>query len=82
LGTIDEIKPVPNSTYNKLAVQCLNEHLCFVSRVVLADSFALRNRQLLKPANRYRSLEEKTTTPTNRILNDKLKQVLTVKKVV
>jgi spore germination protein YaaH len=40
-----------NSGFKKLAVQWLNEHLCFVSSVVLADSFVLRNRQLLKPAN-------------------------------
>jgi hypothetical protein len=42
-----------NSTYKKLAVQWLNEALCFVSSSVLADSFRLRNRQLLVAANRY-----------------------------
>ena len=42
-----------NSTYKKLAVQWLNEALCFVSSSVLADSFHLRNRQLLVAANRY-----------------------------
>jgi uncharacterized protein YgiM (DUF1202 family) len=42
-----------NSGFKKLAVQWLNEVLCFVSSSVLADSFVLRNRQLLKPANRY-----------------------------
>jgi hypothetical protein len=42
-----------NSTYKKLAVQCLNEALCFVSSFVVADSFRLRNRQLLVAANRY-----------------------------
>jgi len=36
-----------NSTYKKLAVQWLNETLCFVSSSVLADSLVLRNRQLL-----------------------------------
>ena len=41
-----------NSTYKKLAVQWLNEALCFVSSSVLADSFRLRNRQLLVAANR------------------------------
>jgi hypothetical protein len=46
-------KPADNSTYKKLAVQWLNEHLCFVSSVVLADSFVLRNRQLLVAAKRY-----------------------------
>jgi hypothetical protein len=39
-----------NSTYKKLAVQWLNESLCFVSSSVLADSFVLRNRQLLLAA--------------------------------
>ena len=41
-----------NSTYKKLAVQWLNEVLCFVSSAVLADSFVLRNRQLLVAAKR------------------------------
>jgi len=41
-----------NSTYNKLAVQWLNEALSFVSSFVVADSFVLRNRQLLVAANR------------------------------
>jgi hypothetical protein len=30
-----------NSTYKKLAVQWLNEHLCFVSSLVVADSLVL-----------------------------------------
>jgi hypothetical protein len=42
-----------NSTYKKLAVQWLNEALCFVSSLVVADSFVLRNRQLLVAENRY-----------------------------
>jgi len=42
-----------NSTYKKLAVQWLNEALCFVLSFVLADSFVLRNRQLLVAAKRY-----------------------------
>ena len=42
-----------NSTYKKLAVQWLNEALYFVSSSVLADSFVLRNRQLLIAAKRY-----------------------------
>jgi hypothetical protein len=41
-----------NSGFKKLAVQWLIEHSCFVSSLVLADSFVLRNRQLLKPAKR------------------------------
>jgi len=52
---------MPNSTYKKLAVQWLNEALCFVSNFVVADSFVLPclieavrqgNRQLLVAANR------------------------------
>ncbi len=43
-----------NSTYKKLAVQWLNEALCFLSSAVQTDSFRLRNRQLLVAANRYR----------------------------
>jgi len=42
-----------NSTYKKLAVQWLNEALCFVSSFVVADSLVLRNRQLLVAANRW-----------------------------
>jgi hypothetical protein len=41
-----------NSTYKKLAVQWLNEVLCFVSSSVVADSLVLRNRQLLVAAKR------------------------------
>ena len=47
-----EEKTTANSTYKKLAVQWLNEHLCFVSSFVVADSFRLRNRQLLVAAKR------------------------------
>ena len=42
-----------NSTYKKLAVQWLNEALCFVSSFVVAESFRLRNRQLFVAAKRY-----------------------------
>jgi hypothetical protein len=44
--------PAYNSTHKKLAVQWLNEALCFVSSLALVDSLRLRNRQLLKPAKR------------------------------
>jgi hypothetical protein len=50
--TTTEKTPACNSTYKKLAVQWLNEVLYFVSSSVLADSFVLRNRQLLVAANR------------------------------
>jgi len=46
--------PAANSTYKKLAVQWLNEALCFVSSFVVADSLVLRNRQLLVAAKRYK----------------------------
>ena len=36
----------------RVVVQWLNEALCFVSSSVLADSFRLRNRQLLVAAKR------------------------------
>ena len=45
-------KTTHNSTYKKLAVQWLNETLCFVSSLVVADTFRLRNRQLLVAAKR------------------------------
>jgi hypothetical protein len=48
-----ERSPAHNSSYKKLAIQWLNEALCFVSSSVLADSFHLRNCQLLVAANRY-----------------------------
>jgi len=47
-----ERKGAANSTYKKLAVQWLNEALCFVSSLVLADSFRLRNRHLRQARNR------------------------------
>ena len=49
-----KIARTANSTYKKLAVQWANKALCFVSSSVLADSFVLRNRQLLIAAKRYR----------------------------
>ena len=45
-------RPAGNSTYKKLAVQWLNEALCFVSSLVVVESFVLRNRQLLVAAKR------------------------------
>ena len=49
----EERKTGHNSTYKKLAVQWLNEALYLVSSFVVADSFVLRNRQLLVAAKRY-----------------------------
>ena len=53
-------KAAANSTYKKLAVQWLNEALCLVSSSVVADSFRLRNRQLLVAAKRWHSLTKRT----------------------
>ncbi|MDZ4807991.1 MAG: hypothetical protein SGI96_06940 [Bacteroidota bacterium] len=36
-----------------MAVQWLNEALCFVSSFVVAESFVLRNRHLRQAAKRY-----------------------------
>jgi len=47
-----ERKAAANSTYKKLAVQWLNEALCFVSSLVLVDSFVLRNPPLRQAPNR------------------------------
>jgi hypothetical protein len=62
-----------NSTYKKLAVQCLNEALCFVSSLVLADSFRLRNRQLLVgktlQASLNRQLDNKPTETDDKNAN-------------
>ena len=52
-----------NSTYKKLAVQWLNEALCFVSSSVVADSFRLRNRQLLVAAKRCGAIRRHIGSP-------------------
>jgi hypothetical protein len=56
VANLTDRKPTANSTYKKLAVQWLNEALCFVSSSVVADSFVLRKRQLLVAAKRYMPL--------------------------
>ena len=55
--TLTERRAATNSTYKKLAVQLLNEVLCFVTSLVVADSFRLRNRQLLVAAKRYQRVD-------------------------
>jgi hypothetical protein len=40
----DKRKATHNSTYKKLAVQCLNKHLCFLSSSFLADSFVYKSK--------------------------------------
>jgi len=48
-----------NRRLAKKRVLCLNEALCFELNSVLADSFRLRNRQLLVAAKRYASYLKK-----------------------
>ena len=62
----EQRSPAHNSTYKKLAVQWLNEALCFKSSSMLADSFRLRNRQLLVAANRYASPLKRTEQTINK----------------
>ena len=47
------IRPAYNSGFKKLAAQWINQVRFSNQTFVLADSFVLRNRQLLKPAKRY-----------------------------
>jgi len=47
-----ENKRPANSSYKKLALDWLNEALCFVSSFVVVASLVLRNRQLLVAAKR------------------------------
>jgi len=45
-----------NSTYPKVAVQWLNQALCFYQSSCLGGSEVLRNRHLRVAANRYRQV--------------------------
>ena len=50
-------KPLAHNTgFASGGVTCKLGALCFVSSASLADSFTLRNRQLLEVANRYKVL--------------------------
>ena len=59
-------KSTHNSSDKKLAVQWLNEVLCFVSSSVVADSFVFRNRQLLVAAKRWEKSPFGTIFPNDR----------------
>jgi len=50
--------PAGNSTYPKVAVQWLNQALCFYESLCLIDSEVLRNRHLRVAAKRYQPLKE------------------------
>lgn len=49
--TTTERRAACNSTYKKLAAQWLNDVQFFNQTLVQVESFALRNRQLLKAEN-------------------------------
>jgi len=57
-------KAAHNSTYPKVAVQWLNQALCFNQGFCLVDCEVLRNRHLRVAANRYRQ-------PKNRVPDKK-----------
>jgi hypothetical protein len=48
-----------NSTYPKVAVQWLNQILCFYQSLCLVDSEVLRNRHLRVAAKRYGQVVKK-----------------------
>ncbi|MEY4604337.1 MAG: hypothetical protein RIT43_1629 [Bacteroidota bacterium] len=48
--------PAYNSTYPKVAVQWLNQALCFFQSLCLVYSEVLRNRHLRVAADRYNQL--------------------------
>jgi len=48
--------PAGNSSYPKVAVQWLNQALCFYQSLCLVDSEVLLNRHLRVAAKRYRSV--------------------------
>jgi len=55
-----------NSSYPKVAVQWLNQALCFYQSLCLVDSEELRNRHLRVAAERYASPCETTVLTSNR----------------
>jgi len=50
---VEQEKTPYNSTYPKVAVQWLNQALCFYQSLCLVDSEVLRNRHLRVAAKRY-----------------------------
>ena len=59
-----------NSTYPKVAVQWLNQALCFYQSLCLTESEVLRNRHLRVAAKRQWQGYDDTTRQTNRVLFD------------
>jgi hypothetical protein len=60
-----KIKTPYNSTYPKVAVQWLNQALCFYQSFCLVDSEVLRNRHLRVAAKRYRQLKKELRKTKN-----------------
>ena len=54
----NEGKTPANSTYPKVAVQWLNQALCFYQSLCLVDSEVLRNRHLRVAAKRWATYKE------------------------
>ena len=54
-----EIRAAAKMGLVKVAVQWLNEHLCFLSSAVLAESFVLRIRHLRQAPARYQQCHQK-----------------------
>jgi hypothetical protein len=61
-----------NSTYPKVAVQWLNQALCFYQSLCLVDSEVLRNRHLRVAAKRYGHAIGTVVEPLNRRADNKL----------
>jgi len=57
----NEINTSGNSTYPKVAVQWLNQALCFYQSLCLVDSEVLRNRHLRVAAKRYGQVKRTKT---------------------
>ena len=55
------MKPAHNSTYPKVAIQWLNQALCFYQNSCLVDSEVLRNRHLRVAAKRYGQFKKNDT---------------------
>ena len=53
IADIGKESPAHNRRLAKKRVQCLNEALCFVSSLVMADSLVLRNPLLRQAPKRY-----------------------------
>ena len=62
-------KSAHNSTYKKLAVHWLNEVMYFVLSLVRADSFRLRNRQLLVATKRQAVKKIRFSVTQTRFVN-------------